>query len=119
MVSIVRFSPVLNKAALCGLQGTIMITLFRVYRGLEIYPLVYPRCPTAPGRGHNYESGFDAAVRIVDPGDSGNQASSNTFRIDSRSAFLNAGDARRACIAFAERFIDSGSTVGSRSMTAT
>ncbi|PQP09307.1 hypothetical protein C5615_34995 [Burkholderia cepacia] len=34
-----------------------------VYRGFEIYPLIYPHVPAPNGCPHNYDAGFDAAVR--------------------------------------------------------
>lgn len=78
----------------------------RLYRGLEIYPLVYPHRPTAPGFGHNYDEGFDAAVRIQESQDPGVTSRSRVFGLAVATPFENAGDARRASIAYAERLID-------------
>lgn len=45
-----------------------MTTGFPLYRGLEVYPLVYPHRATEPGNGHSHDEEFDAAVRIREPG---------------------------------------------------
>ncbi|WP_233888547.1 hypothetical protein [Paraburkholderia flagellata] len=86
-----------------------MSVAFRLYRGLEIYPLVYPHCPTEPGFGHNYDEGFDAAVRIQEcpeMQEPGGQLRSRVFGLAVRTPFMNAGDARRASVAYAEHLID-------------
>lgn len=83
-----------------------MATGFRLYRGLEIYPLVYPRRATEAGGGHNYDEGFDAAVRIQEPGGSEAVSRSRVFRLPVTKPFQNAGDARRASTAYAEHLID-------------
>ncbi|WP_042267250.1 hypothetical protein [Paraburkholderia heleia] len=83
-----------------------MTTVLRFYRGLEIYPLVYPHRPTAAGGGHNYGEGFDAAVRIQEPESSAGTSRSRVFRLAQRTPFQNAGDARRASAAYAVRLID-------------
>ena len=80
-----------------------MTTGFRLYHGLEVYPLVYPHRATAPGSGHNYDEGFDAAVRIQEPGGA---SRSRVFRLQVTRPLENAGDARRASTAYAERLID-------------
>jgi hypothetical protein len=84
-----------------------MATSFRLYRGLEIYPLVYPRHATEPGFGHNYDEGFNAAVRIQEPESSDGTSRSRVFQVPVAKAFQNAGDARRASTAYAEQLIDS------------
>jgi len=78
----------------------------RLYRGLEIYPLVFSRRPTVAGRGHDYEEGFDAAVRIQEPAVESLPSRSRVFRLVTQSAYRSAGDARRACTAYAEQVID-------------
>ncbi|RKP43388.1 hypothetical protein [Trinickia fusca] len=83
-----------------------MTTGFRLYRGLEIHPLVYPRHAAEPGFGHNYDEGFDAAVRIQEPGGSEGVSRSRVFPLLVAKAFQNAGDARRASTAYAEHLID-------------
>ncbi|ADG16408.1 hypothetical protein HDG35_005332 [Paraburkholderia sp. JPY681] len=83
-----------------------MTVNFRLYRGLEINLLVFPRCPTLNGHGHNYEDGFDAAVRIREPEGQDGRSRSCVFRLPAESAYESAGDARRACTAYAERLID-------------
>ncbi|TXC89227.1 hypothetical protein FRZ40_15925 [Paraburkholderia azotifigens] len=83
-----------------------MSTAFRLYRGLEIYPLVFPHRATQPGRARNYDGGFDAAVRIQEPDGTGQASRSRTFRIAVRTPFRNAGDARRASTDYAEHLIE-------------
>lgn len=83
-----------------------MATSFHLYRGLELYPLVYPHRATEPGSGHNYDEGFDAAVRIQEPGSSGEAPRSRVFRLAVTRPFQSAGDARRASTAYAEHLID-------------
>ena len=83
-----------------------MSTGFHLYSGLEVYPLVYPHRATEPGSGHNYDEGFDAAVRIQEPGSSGAAPRSRVFRLAVTRPFQSAGDARRASTAYAERLID-------------
>ncbi|CAD6553277.1 hypothetical protein LMG27952_05418 [Paraburkholderia hiiakae] len=83
-----------------------MTTGFRLYRGLEIYPLVYPHRPTMATGGRNYEEGFDAAVRIQEPESSEGTSRSRVFRLAQGTPFQNAGDARRASTAYAVRLID-------------
>lgn len=83
-----------------------MTTSLRLYRGLEVHPLVYPHRATAPGSGHNYDEGFDAAVRIQEPESSAEAPRSRVFRVASTRPFQSAGDARRASTAYAEHLID-------------
>lgn len=83
-----------------------MTTGFRLYRGLEVYPLVYPHRATEPGGGHNYDEGFDAAVRIQESGSSEGVPRSRVFRLEVAKPFQNAGDARRASAIYAEHLID-------------
>lgn len=83
-----------------------MTTGFRLYRGLEVYPLVYPHRATGPGSCRNYDEGFDAAVRIQEPERSGEAPRSRVFRLAPASPFQNTGDARRASAAYAEHLID-------------
>ncbi|QCP48546.1 hypothetical protein FAZ95_04680 [Trinickia violacea] len=83
-----------------------MTTGFRLYRGLEVYPLVYPHRAAEPGRGRNYDEGFDAAVRIQEPESSEGMPRSRVFRLAMAKPFQNAGDARRASTAYAEHLID-------------
>ncbi|MFD1560186.1 hypothetical protein ACFSHT_31830 [Paraburkholderia silviterrae] len=82
-----------------------MTVAFRLYRGLEIYPLVYPHRPTEPGFGHNYDEGFDASVRIQE-GEAVQDPRSRVFGIAVARPFRSAGDARRASVAYAEHLID-------------
>jgi len=83
-----------------------MSTNSHSYRGLEVYPLVFPHKVPKAGAAHNYDEGFDAAVRIQETEDGGSAARSRVFRLTVKRPFENAGDARRASIAYAERLID-------------
>ncbi len=83
-----------------------MSTNVHSYRGLEVYPLVFPHQAAKPGVAHNYDEGFDAAVRIQEAEEGGAVARSRVFRLTVDKPFENAGDARRASIAYAQRLID-------------
>ncbi|WP_234775452.1 hypothetical protein [Paraburkholderia tropica] len=83
-----------------------MTVAARLYRGLEICPLVYPHRPTVSGSGHNYDEGFDAAVRILEPQEPDGTQRGRVFGVVTRNPFSSAGDARRASIEYAERLID-------------
>lgn len=78
----------------------------RSYRGLEIYPLVYPHQPRSLDGARHYDSGFDAAVRICRRGADDTMTSSRIFRVPSRTPFGAAGDARIASASYAEQVID-------------
>ena len=85
-----------------------------LYRGLEVRLLVYPRQRTMAGTGHSYDQGFDAAVRINEPGQKEVEGRSRVFQLKVERGFENIGDARRASTAFAEHLIDacpSGRTI--------
>ncbi|RQS18717.1 hypothetical protein [Burkholderia sp. Bp8998] len=77
-----------------------------VYRGFEIYPLIYPHVPAANGAPHNYDAGFDAAVKICLRGVTDTLTQSQTFRLRNNTPFDTAGDARRASLRYAENIID-------------
>ncbi len=77
-----------------------------LYRGFEIHPLIYPRLASVDGRAHNYEAGFDAAVRICFPRTDATASASRVFKLDNAQAFDSAGDARRASLRHAEYLID-------------
>ena len=96
------FLPPRNGAA----ARAIMTIDFRLYRGLEIQPLVYPHHAAEAGRGHNYEQGFDAAVLIQQQNALNGVTRSRVFKLGSIRPFEYAGDARRASTAYAERLID-------------
>ncbi|APR34848.1 hypothetical protein [Paraburkholderia sp. SOS3] len=78
-----------------------------VYKGLEVQPLVFPRRPTKAGFSRSYEEGFDAAVRINEPGPKVDETRSRVFVLNVERAFGSSGDARRASTAYAEHLIDS------------
>jgi hypothetical protein len=88
-----------------------------VYKGLQVSPLIYPRQRTKAGYAHNYDEGFDAAVRIDDADALEADRRSRVFLVPAGKPFQNSGDARRASIVFAEHLIDacpSGQTVWDR-----
>ena len=81
----------------------------RTYRGLEIYPLVYPHIPRGATGSYDYDAGFDAAVRICRRGTNDTLTASRVFRVPHRAPFGEAGEARKARKAssnYAERLID-------------
>ncbi len=81
----------------------------RLYRGFEIFPLVYPHRATQTGFGHNYDEGFDASVRICESDTAVARPRSHVFRVPpGKRPFANAGDARRASAVYAELLIDGG-----------
>ena len=57
-----------------------------VYRGFEIYPLIYPHAPALDGSPHNYDAGFDAAVKICLRGDTLTHSQTFRLRDNARSA---------------------------------
>ncbi|WP_179404377.1 hypothetical protein [Burkholderia guangdongensis] len=77
-----------------------------LYRGFEIYPLIYPHVPAQNGSPHNYDAGFDAAVKICLRGTTDTLTQSQTFRLLECPPFGTAGDARRASLLYAENIID-------------
>jgi hypothetical protein len=83
-----------------------MDNTIRSYRGLEIYPLVYPHQPRGADGSHHYDSGFDAAVRICRRGGDDTLTASRVFRVAAPKPFRAAGEARRASANYAERVID-------------
>ncbi|KVT44707.1 hypothetical protein WL80_22620 [Burkholderia ubonensis] len=77
-----------------------------LYRGFEIYPLIYPHSPTTLQAGHDYDDGFDAAVKICLRGTDSTLTRSLTFRVAGATPFSSSGAARRASIRYAENMID-------------
>ncbi|AOI64943.1 hypothetical protein WS98_16210 [Burkholderia territorii] len=77
-----------------------------LYRGFEIYPLIYPHIPSQNGNPHNYAGGFDAAVKICLRGTTDTLTRSETFRLLENAPFESAGEARRASVRYAEEIID-------------
>lgn len=77
-----------------------------LYRGFEIYPLIYPHGSAQNGCPHNYDAGFDAAVKICFRDTADTLTRSQTFRLLDSSPFDTAGDARRASLRYAEHIID-------------
>ncbi|WP_246794480.1 hypothetical protein [Burkholderia perseverans] len=75
-----------------------------LYRGFEIYPLIYPHAKPVAGSGRNYDDGFDAAVRICLRGPE--LTCSDTFKLNEATPFLTSGAARRASLEFAQGMID-------------
>ncbi|RAS28762.1 hypothetical protein [Paraburkholderia bryophila] len=79
-----------------------MNNTIRHYRGLEIYPLVYPHQP----RDRDGARHYDAAVRICRRGSDHVVTGSRLFQVPSASPFDAAGAARIASTSYAERVID-------------
>ncbi|CAN0626156.1 conserved protein of unknown function [Burkholderia multivorans] len=77
-----------------------------MYRGFEIFPLIYPHAQVGESRTRNYETGFDAAVKICLPGTDTTVTRSQTFKLLEGSPYASAGDARRASLRYAEVVID-------------
>ncbi|MGN6809089.1 MAG: hypothetical protein ACTHJZ_24550, partial [Trinickia sp.] len=73
-----------------------MSTGFHSYRGLELYPLVFPHQAAKPGFAHNYDEGFDAAVRIQEMEDAGAGARTPRIPRTVKRPVEKDGDARRA-----------------------
>lgn len=80
-----------------------------LYRGFEIYPLIYPHVPARDGYTRNYDAGFDAAVKICLRGPADAAPQSQTFRLPDELPFATTGDARRASVRYAESVIDQNS----------
>ncbi|WP_233860403.1 hypothetical protein [Paraburkholderia sp. HD33-4] len=84
-----------------------MSECIRTYRGLEIYPLVYPHNPRGAVGSFDYGGGgFDAAVRICRRGTNHTLTASRVFRVPHRLPFGEAGEARKASSEYAEQLID-------------
>lgn len=83
-----------------------MNNIIRSYRGLEIYPLVYPHRPRDADGARHYDAGFDAAVKICRRGTDDTVTSSRVFRVPSGRPFGTTGDARMASASHAELVID-------------
>lgn len=79
-----------------------------MYRGFEIFPLIYPHVQVESGRAHNYGGGFDAAVKICLRGTDTTVTRSQTFKLLKDSPYASDGDARRASLLYAETVIDHG-----------
>jgi hypothetical protein len=76
------------------------------YMGFEIHPLIFLRANPPFQQQAKSERGFDAAVRICRPGESGDSAHSRVFQIERKVAFGDSGDARREASRYAESIID-------------
>ncbi|MGA7780775.1 MAG: hypothetical protein WCA85_24165 [Paraburkholderia sp.] len=83
-----------------------MNNTIRSYRGLEIYPLVYPHQPRSADGARHYDAGFDAAVKISRRGTDNMPSTSRVFRVPSTSPFSTTGGARMASANYAEQVID-------------
>ena len=83
-----------------------MSTGFHSYRGLELYPLVFPHQAAKPGFAHNYDEGFDAAVRIQEMEDAGAAGRSPGVRGAGKRPGGNCGGGRRGGLGCSEQLID-------------
>jgi hypothetical protein len=93
----------------------IMNEIIRSYRGLEIYPLVYPHTPRGSVGSYDYDAGFDASVKICRRDINDTLTAGRVFRVPQPMPFSGAGEARRACARYAEQLIDgeiAGQSVG-------
>jgi hypothetical protein len=86
----------------------IMNDTVRSYRGLEIYPLIYPHKPRGADGSRHYDSGFDAAVKISRRGIDDSTTTSRVYRVPGESPFSGSGEARLASMRYAEQLIDGG-----------
>ncbi|ACR31867.1 hypothetical protein [Burkholderia glumae] len=80
-----------------------------LYRGFEIYPLIYPhsRAQESAGRYNGYnDQGFDAAVKICLREADTALTFSDTFKLSETPPFPSTGAARRASLRYAEDLID-------------
>jgi hypothetical protein len=78
----------------------------RSYRGLEIYPLIYPHEPRGADGSRHYDSGFDAAVKISRRGADDATTTSRVYRVPGAVPFSGSGEARLASMKYAEELID-------------
>ncbi len=83
-----------------------MSHMIRMYRGLEIHPLVYPHQPRGADGTRHYDEGFDASVRISRRGRGETETTSRVFRVPGTTPFIGSGEARLACNSHAEQLID-------------
>ncbi|AOK50339.1 hypothetical protein WT60_26330 [Burkholderia sp. MSMB617WGS] len=77
-----------------------------LYRGFEIYPLIYAHTQTTDGASRNYDDGFDAAVKICLRDTDTALTCSDTYKLDESPPFSTAGAARRASLEYAKGLID-------------
>lgn len=85
------------------------IMSMHLYRGFEIYPLIYPHVQPFSGYPRNYDAGFDAAVKIWLRGTDDTLTRSQTFRLIDNVPFETVGNGRRASLRYAEGLIDNAS----------
>src|SRR5258708_11686370 len=74
-------TPFTSARSAKTITGAIMDNTIRSYRGLEIYPLVFPHQPRGADRSRHYDSGFDAAVRIGRRGADNTLTASRVFPV--------------------------------------
>lgn len=76
-----------------------------MYRGFDIYPLIYAHAQNSDGR-RAVERGYDAAVKICRHGLEDASFPPQTFKLDAGAPYATAGEARRASLRYAEAMID-------------
>lgn len=76
------------------------------YRGVDIVPLVYMHGGPSNTSRHNYDTRFDASVKIFSRRPDIEDADVRVFLVSGTGSFRSIGDARRASIDFAQRLID-------------
>src|ERR1700733_6883796 len=81
----------------------------RSYRGLEIYPLIYPHKPRGADGSRHYDAGFDAAVKISRRGVDDSTTTSRVYRVPGEGPFSGSGEARPASTRYADGLIEATS----------
>jgi hypothetical protein len=67
-----------------------------LYKGFELYPLVFSRTFVRFDAHSRYAEGYEVAVRVCRPGAASGTAGSRTFRLPLTDALADFGVARRA-----------------------
>ncbi|MGH8781744.1 hypothetical protein [Paraburkholderia sp.] len=86
-----------------------------LYKGFELYPLVFARAFNRFDGHSRYAEGYDVAVRICRQGASGTTGASRVFRLDRQDVFADFGIARRAARQQGQDIVDgkvAGASVG-------
>jgi hypothetical protein len=77
-----------------------------LYKGYELYPLVFARAFNRFDGHSRYAEGYDVAVRICRADTSGATSASRVFRLDRQDVFSDFGIARRAARQQGEDIVD-------------
>lgn len=76
------------------------------YRGVDIVPLIYVHKDLSNSGRHNYDTLFDASVKVFVRRLDTEDANVRVFVVSETGRFTSTGDARRASVDFAQRLID-------------